>query len=145
MLTTIAFVIFLASIIVFFSDELQKNIKKILRNSRFQLLAPLFFLSWLTIHHGWQLLLWLMALRIQLDSAAYFLSRILPWTSGPQLTIARMLLLSAIPLFLLGLRDLFLYWKKLPKKNIMAINLIILVIWVVAAFLLMMKLDEYFF
>ena len=43
MLITIALVVFAASIIVFFSEELRKSVLRLVKSHRVQLIVPIFF------------------------------------------------------------------------------------------------------
>ncbi len=145
MLATMACVVFIASIMVFFSEELRKMVLGTLKNRRVQLLAPLFILSWLVIHFEWFILLQLVSLRIGLYYIVYGFSKLAIWTPGSNLILERILTLFIIPATLLGLIDLIVWWKKSEKSLRNMMLLINVFVWVVAAFLVMIRLSEYFF
>lgn len=145
MLTTLAIVVFLASIIVFFSEEIRKTIFGILKNRRFQLIAPLFLGSWLLIYHEWPIFMFVISCRIGLYYIVYGLAKLSPWLSGPNMIVERIITLFALPALLLGLTDLVLLWKR-DWKNVRHVVLkTCAFVWVIAAFLLMFTLSEYFF
>lgn len=145
MLVTIGCVVFIASIMVFFSEELRKMVLGTLKNRRFQLLAPLFLLSWLVVHYEWFILLQLISLRIGLYYIVYGFSKLVIWASSVNLLLERILTLFIIPSVLLGITDLMI-WLTKPEKAIRPVMLKVnLFIWSITAFLIMIRLNEYFF
>ncbi len=145
MLTTLACVVFIASIIVFFSEEIRVTILTLVKNPTFQLLAPLLLLSCLIINFEWPFFMLVISCRIGLYYIVYGLAKIVPWVSGPNMVLERILVLFALPTALLGLTELLLLWKRswIGIRHL-ALKMCVF-LWVIAAFLLMITLSEYFF
>jgi len=134
MLATLAIIVFFASIIAFFSAELVTIAKKTIRNSRVQLLAPLFFLSWIVISFQQHVLWFLVTCRIGLHYFALFIQACLPFTTN-SFAVAKMLSLFILSCVWMAIADvLTMWWKSSINWRIIAQSTS-LYIWITVAFL----------
>lgn len=82
LLTTIAFVVFTASILVFFSEELVGFVKKLMTNKFLCFVTPLFFMSFLYLSFEQQITDYFLSLRIFLFYLVLNLAMIMPFPGG---------------------------------------------------------------
>lgn len=82
MLLTLALLVLLSSILVFFSEEFGKAIKKLFAIKGAKLIIPLFAASWLIYSYNFWVLWGIFYLREILHNVLNFLVQILPFQKG---------------------------------------------------------------
>jgi hypothetical protein len=99
MLATLALVVFLGSILIFFSDEFIKFFKKLSAVKGAKLFIPLFIASWFVSHYEFWVLLGMLYLRERLGYISNFLVQIMPFQLGSRFVVLIILLvfLSVVP------------------------------------------------
>lgn len=105
MLLTLALVVLISSIVVFFSDEFIKIFKKIFAIKGVMLLLPLFVASWLIYNFNFWFLWTIFYAREVLHDVLNFLVRITPFQKGAVLVdlVIMLTFLSVVPVLILDI------------------------------------------
>jgi hypothetical protein len=100
MLTTIAFVVLITSVLVLFSVELKTFSLKLLKNSWLQLLVPMLIVSLFVVNFEWQLSLFFVSCRIFLFTIVFDLAKLIPFADGQMILekIIILILITIIPI-----------------------------------------------
>ncbi|AUH72165.1 hypothetical protein [Legionella sainthelensi] len=107
MLVTLALLVFLGSILVFFSEEFIKIFKKLFAIKGAKLFIPLFLASWLIYTFDFWFLWIAFYLRETLLYVVMFLTSIMPFRTGAN-SVALVILLttaSVVPVFILDIQS----------------------------------------
>ncbi|KTD48597.1 hypothetical protein Lrub_0948 [Legionella rubrilucens] len=137
MLLTIALVVLCSAIVVFFSQEFSEAIKKFFKIPGMKLFLPIALASFLAAYYE----LWVLWALLKLKAVLYVLTEgiqaILPFDTADWL-VAQILLLFALTIIPVVLIDL---WSvKKTYERFKRPYLLSTVIWIVAAFALVMEL-----
>lgn len=102
MLTTIALVVFLTSVVVLFAQELKSFGKNLAMNKWVQLIVPLLIISILILYFEDFVFSILLFCRVFLFSLVYYLAKLIPFADKGMIIekIIILLIVSLIPLFL---------------------------------------------
>ncbi|KTC89765.1 hypothetical protein OQJ18_07715 [Fluoribacter dumoffii] len=105
MLLTLALLVLLSSILVFFSEEFGKAIKKLFAIKGAKLIIPLFAASWLIYSYNFWVLWGIFYLREILHNVLNFLVQILPFQKGavPLVLIFMLTFISVVPVVILDM------------------------------------------
>ncbi|MDP3706195.1 MAG: hypothetical protein Q8R24_09870 [Legionellaceae bacterium] len=134
MLATLAFVVVFSSILVFFSNELKETGKKMLTNTWFQVLVPLFLGSWILVENQQTVLWFLVTVRIGLFYISNFFSSLFPFLHN-SIAVGRILSLILLSTGLIAVADLVTKWRR-PTINLRFwAEWISLFVWIICAFL----------
>lgn len=114
MLVTLALLVFLGSILVFFSEEFIKMFKKLFAIKGAKLFIPLFLASWLIYTFDFWFLWAVFYLRETLLYIMFFLTSIMPFQKGAD-SVALIILLTAVsvvPVLILDIQSRRKNFKK---------------------------------
>ncbi len=131
-----AIVVFISSILVFFSQELKSVYVKMLKNRALQLVVPLFICSYLLVKFQWNMMLLILNCRIGLFYAVYFFSKLNPFSNSTlQLErIFTLITLAFAPLVIASLIEKF--YKPAAGKLFQIALRVSLFLWIFSLFLL---------
>jgi hypothetical protein len=107
MLVTLALLVFLSSIVVFFSEEFIRLFKKFFAIKGTKLLFPLFALSWLIYSFDFWVMWGIFYVREKLYDALNYLVHIMPFRQGamPVALVLMLTVLSVAPVFILDVHS----------------------------------------
>lgn len=142
MLTTLAYTVFIVSILVFFSDELRQIVIRTSKNYKFQVLAPLFLLSWIAVFHDWIVLMLAILWRIGVYMMVFGLAKLSPLALGPKLLIPRIITLFSMSVPLLFLSDVIGMWIKTPKHLRYICLLVSAFVWGISASMMIPQFEH---